>query len=142
MRAYSIGLGVLLLGACQASSNNDTAPSAVELVRAPGTTIAEGRNRAPSGPFGLVSYRIEEVRLRGSSNTRLTVTGGPFTPGDMPWIVWINGSRAGSAGESGDLAGLVLLLDSRNTLRRGAQLEISRGDSGERFPLPEALDVP
>ncbi|HKV39089.1 MAG TPA: hypothetical protein VJX67_07745, partial [Blastocatellia bacterium] len=79
-----------------------------ELMKLPGTLIAEGKNNQPIGELRLRRYRVEELvpetaveaeisgrRVQLHKAWRLTILGGPFRVGNAPLIAWIDGKPIG-----------------------------------------------
>ena len=115
----------------------------------PGKLLAEGRNTTPVGPYGLLTYRIEEVTLAESGNTeavgsrgvktalRLTITGTSLLTVTKVWVgdflipsVWSHGpSKIGA------------LIYNQSMLMEGADISIV-DDRGETHSLPERLRLP
>jgi hypothetical protein len=116
----------------------------------PGKLLAEGRNTTPVGPYGLLTYRLEEVTLPASDNTetarsrgamkdalRLTITGKSLLTVTRVWIgdfllpsVWSHGpSKIGA------------LIYNQSMLVEGADISIV-DDRDETHSLPERLRLP
>ncbi len=115
----------------------------------PGKLLAEGRNTTPVGPYGLLTYRIEEVTLpesgreavgsRGAVKTalRLMITGTSLLTVTKVWVgdfllpsVWSHGPSKISA-----------LIYNQSMLMEGADISIV-DDRGRTHSLPERLRLP
>ncbi|HEY6333131.1 MAG TPA: hypothetical protein VI756_27660 [Blastocatellia bacterium] len=130
-------------------------PWELELLRQPGTVIAEGQNIIPIGVFRLKSYRIEEVTLREPIRAevdriatqidkawKVSVTGGPFRVRDAAAVIWIDGKLIGFGLESQDLKSISVLVFDRSLLRNGATIALSYGENDPaRTELPETINV-
>ncbi len=120
-----------------------------DLRLAPGKLLVEGRNSTPSGPQGLLTYRVEEIVLRqpvairhfGKTVTvaaaiRLTITGKSVWTANVIWIddARLNGIWSHGPGKIG-----VLIYD-RSVLRDGALISVQ--DEKGLHILPEPLRLP
>ena len=123
-----------------------------QLMRAPGTLIGQGQNAKATGPFGLKTYRVDELALpqavtvdvggkpiTTSKAWRLTITGGPFAARAIPAVIEIDGVAAGVALESVDQSALRLVTFDPGAIHEGAQVTVAYGDV--RSTLPETLHV-
>jgi hypothetical protein len=122
---------------------------------APGAVVARGTGAQPSGPEGLVTYVLEEVAvpagasiapLGGRSDLRtvyrLSVLGGPFRVGALAPVIWLDDTPFKAEEISPDLTRITALVTDRGTLRSGARISVSYGESPEvRQQLPEALSL-
>jgi hypothetical protein len=117
---------------------------------ASGKLIAEGLNKTPVGPYGLLTYKLEEVELPASANQntaessvkrkttlRLTITGRSLETVNKVWLgdfllptVWSHGpSKIG------------IFINDPSMLGDDSDISIVDG-KGEIHPLPERLKLP
>jgi len=149
-----IGIVIISLGTAVAvaqnqpttrSENGDTK----DLRVAAGKLSIEGRNNTPSGPQGLLTYRLEEVALPqtvairrlGKAETvvralRLTITGKSVWTGT---VIWIDDARLNGIWSHGPGIIGVLIYDP-SILREGAAISVQ--DDKGLHTLPEPLKLP
>lgn len=128
-----------------------------DLLKLPGTIIAEGSNTKAVGIRKVAKYRVEEVELpeartvevRGqkievSRAFRVTITGGPFPVRALPAVIWIDDVALGYAVENEDLTEITVVTFDREALVEGASLYLSYGDKEkkeDRTRVPEKLSL-
>lgn len=124
------------------------------LSTAPGVLISEGTNALPIGPFGIKTYRLEEVllkepielNLRGHMTPietafRLTIIGESFRQGGV--TIWINDEPV-SDPMSGGTQVTTIIFD-RELLEEDASISVTSDlvkDEQMRWTLPDRLQLP
>lgn len=116
----------------------------------PGKLIAEGHNTDPAGPYGLLTYKLEQVQLPESANLntvggnesrrsslRLTITGKSLLTVNKVWLgdfllptVWSHGPST-----------IGIFINDPSMLRDDSDISIVDG-KGEIHTLPERLKLP
>ena len=128
-----------------------------DLLKLPGTVIAEGSNTTPKGLLRVARYRVEQVALpqptvvevagkRTEVDTafRLSIVGGPFPVRALPPVVWVGDTAIGYGIESEDLDEITVVTFDRSLLKDGASIYLSYGSKDDRegrAELPEKLSL-
>lgn len=128
-----------------------------DLLKLPGTVIAEGSNTKAVGRMKIARYRIEQVTLPqtttveiGGKRTevdhafRVSIVGGPFPVRALPPVVWIDDAALGYGVENEDLTEITVVTFDRSLFKEGARLYLSYGDKEnkeDRAELPERLSL-
>lgn len=128
-----------------------------DLLKLPGTVIAEGSNQTPRGQLKVARYRVEQVTLPQPASVevagkrtevdtafRVSIIGGPFPVRALPPVVWIDDTAVGYGVESEDLDEITVVTFDRSLIKDGASIYLSYGDKEQkegRTELPEKLSL-
>lgn len=151
MRALLAGALLVMLGT-SLSLAQGTQMKYADLFGLKGTVIAKGSNTGPVGPYGVKTYRIEELTLaRGTSvdvngttvkaNTawRVVIVGTAFQVRGLPPIVSIDSTDLLPAQESSNLQEIAAITFDRALIHDNAVLALSYG--AERTEIPERVKL-
>ena len=143
---------LLALGLIAHASAQGTQVTYPELFQLKGKVIARGTSTNPVGPYGVKTYRIEELTLapgtsidvngtivQASTAWRVTIVGTSFQARDLPPIVSIDSTNLLPAQESANLQEISAITLTGALIRDGATIVLSYGE--ERTQLPERLKL-
>ena len=152
MNTRNVVTGAILLLTTVALAE-DAAPGHVvaRLLAARGKLVAAGQNVVP-GALGMRTYRVEELPVSPPVTLRIrnadivvarawtvALVGSNFPVRAIPPVIWAGGVAIGFAQESEDLSEVAVIVFDPALLVDGAALELSYGQDGERFVVPERL---
>lgn len=117
-----------------------------------GKVVAKGGNTNAVGPYGLKTYRIEELTLapgttvdvngtavRANTAWRVVVVGNAFPVRALPPIISIDGTALPPGQESADLQEIATITFDRALIHDNAVLALSYG--AERNEVPERVKL-
>jgi len=139
----------------QTNAPPDGEVNMLDVMKAPGKRLAEGKNTTPVGPLRVKTYCVDEIRLPkpipvekdGAKRPvdtvyRLTITGEGFPVRALLTVVWIGGKAHLEVHEAADLRSLSVILFDRADLKPGATLAVGYGEEEKDMlsTLPEKLE--
>lgn len=143
---------LLALGLIAHASARGTQVTYPELFQLKGKEIAKGTSTNPVGPYGVKTYRIEELTLapgtsvdvngtivQASTAWRITIVGTAFQARDLPPVLSIDSTDLLPAQESANLQEISAITFTGALIRDGATIALSYG--GERTQLPERVKL-
>ena len=123
-----------------------------ELFDVKGKVVAKGSNTNAVGPYGLKTYRIEELTLapgttvevngkavRANTAWRVILVGNAFPVRGLPPIVSIDGIALPPGQESANLQEIAAITFDRALIHDNAMLAVSYG--AERNEVPERVKL-
>jgi hypothetical protein len=123
-----------------------------DLLALKGKVVAKGSNTTAVGPYGLKTYRIEELALtpgttvnvngatvRANTAWRVIVVGNEFPVRDLPPIISIDGASLPPGQESANLQEIASITFDRALIHDNAVLTLSYG--AERNEVPERVKL-
>ena len=150
-RALVAGALLVMLAASHTLAQG-TQMTYADLFDVKGKVIARGGNTTAVGPYGLKTYRIEELTLapgttvdvngtavRANSAWRVVLVGNAFPVRALPPIISINGADLPPGRESADLHEIAAITFDRALIRDNALLTLSYG--AERNEVPERVKL-
>ena len=133
-------------------SAQGTQMTLADLYQMKGKVIAKGSNTDPSGPYGVKTYRIEELTLapntrvevngttiQASTAWRVVIVGTTFQVRALPPIVSIDSTNLPPAQESVDLVEIAAITFDKSLIHNNATIALSYG--AERTVLPERVKL-
>jgi hypothetical protein len=144
--------GILLSLGHLAHASQGAKVTYADLFQISGKVIAKGTNTTPVGPYGVKTYRVEELTLApgtkvdvngtivvASSAWRVTIVGTSFQARDLPPIVSIDSTDLLPGLESANLQEISAITFDKSLIRDGAALALSYGN--ERTDVPERVKL-
>ena len=123
-----------------------------DLFQLKGKVIARGENTNPQGPYGVKTYRIEQLTLAPGTTVnvngmnvpattawRVTILGASFQARSTPAVISVDSTALLPAQESSDLREISAFTLTQGVIRDGATLTLSYGD--ERTQVPERVKL-
>jgi hypothetical protein len=143
---------VLAVGLIVQASAQGAQLTYADLFQLKGKVIAKGGNTNPQGPYGVKTYRIEQltlapgtmVKVNGTNVAvttawRVTILGTSFQARSTPPVISVDATALLPAQESSDLQEISAITLTPGVIRDGATISLAYGD--ERTQLPERVKL-
>ena len=150
-RALATG-ALLVMLATSHSLAQGTQMKYADLFNVKGKVVAKGSNTNADGPYGLKTYRIEELTLppgttvdvngtavRANTAWKITLVGNAFPVRGLPPIISIDGTNLPPGQESANLQEIATITFDRALIHDNAVLALSYG--AERNEVPERVKL-
>ncbi|HYT65803.1 MAG TPA: hypothetical protein VEL51_05255 [Vicinamibacterales bacterium] len=145
--ALLLALGFTADGSAQGAQLNYA-----DLFQLNGKVIAKGSSTNPVGPYGVKTYRIEELTLAPGTKInvngttvealtawRVTIVGTSFQVRDLAAVISIDSTNLLPAQESTDQQEISAITLTRTLIHDGATIALSYGE--ERTQVPETVKL-
>ncbi|MBI1748901.1 MAG: hypothetical protein HYR55_20295 [Acidobacteria bacterium] len=154
--AALVGLVMMPVPAQQINAPPRDEVNMLDVIKAPGKRLAEGKNTKPAGPLRVKTYYVDEIRpvkpiavtqgdrVRSVDTVyRLTITGEQFPVRALLTVIWIDDTAYLGVHESEDLRSLSVLLFDRAALKHNAAISVGYGEKEKDMLsiLPEKLQI-